>query len=83
MLVHYDAIFIERERDCIAGNFQGRKLSQILWFCGFFFSKIGDVASFSTIHENFLPNNCIFHPFVKVFSLESFPLINISYTVPI
>ena len=40
----------------IAGNFQGRKLLQISWFCA----------------ESFLREFHVLHQFVKVFSLESF-----------
>ena len=42
----------------IAGNFRGRKLLQISWFCA----------------ESFLHEFHVLHQFVKVFSLESFLL---------
>ena len=66
----------------ITGNFRGRKLSWISLFCGYLrkFSPQNLVAwhplarQKRAIRENFLRENCIFHQFVKVFSLESFPL---------
>ena len=72
----------------IAGNFRGRKLSQILWFlwvfCASFLCKIwghGRLYPLArhkrAIHESFLGKNHIFHQFMKVFSLESFPLCGI------
>ena len=70
----------------IAENFQGRKLSQILRFCGysrkFLLQNLGVWCPLARqkrgIHESFLHENCcfFFHQFMKVFSLESFPLYN-------
>ena len=63
----------------IAGNFRGRKLLQILRFCGYLLCKIGGMASFSTAKSKqslkvFFTKNHIFPQFAKVFSFESFPL---------
>ena len=66
----------------IVGNFWGRKLSRILRFCGYSrkFSpwNLGVWCPLAphkrAIHESFLCENCIFHQFAKVFSLESFLL---------
>ena len=72
---------------CIVGNFQGRLLSQISWFCGYlrenFLRKFGDMVSFGVVKVSnpckfffffFFRKNRIFYQFAKVFSLESFPL---------
>ena len=66
----------------IAGNYWGRKISQILWFCGY--TQKFPPAKFGAwrplawqkwaIRESFLQENHIFHQFAKVFSLESSPL---------
>ena len=56
----------------------------ILWLVAKVFSaKFGGMASvgvpklIGAIRESFLHENCIYHQFVKVFSLESFPLYGI------
>ena len=72
----------------MAENFRGRKLSQILRFCGysrkFFPWNSGAWHPLAwqqqAIRESFLCENCIFHQFAKVFSLESFPLYGISWS---
>ena len=71
----------------IAGNFQGRKLSQILQFCGY--SQKFSLRNLGAWHpwrgtsraicESFLLENRSFHQFAKVFSLESFPPYSRSY----
>ena len=63
----------------VAGNFQGRKLSQILRLCGSFLCEIWGVMSFGAAKdESFLSENHIFYQLAKVFSLESFPLYGMS-----
>ena len=67
----------------IARNFQERKLLRILRFCGYLrkFSLQTDLWEWGSlvqqkwvICESFLCENCIFHQFAKVLSLESFPV---------
>ena len=73
----------------IAENFQGRKPSQILWFCGcsrkFSLQNLGVWHLLAwhkrAIRESFLCKNHIFHQFVKVFSLESLPLYGTKYGI--
>ena len=68
---------------CIVGNFQGSKLSQISWFCGYswkFSSQNLEMWHYlvqpkRAIHKSFLHESRIFHKFTIVFSLESFLLI--------
>jgi len=66
---------------CVAGNFWGRKPSQISRFCGYSWKfspwNLGHAIIWRhqrTIHESFLCENLIFHQFAKVFSHKSFPL---------
>ena len=79
---------IRKNSDCyIAGNFRGRKLSWISWLCGYLrrFSlwNLGVwhplVWQKQAICERFLSENRIFHQFVKVFSIKSFPLYGINH----
>ena len=66
----------------IAGNFQRRKLSQILRFCGCsrkfsprnLWAWCPLAQHKRAIRKSFLRKNRLFHQFAKVFSLESFPL---------
>ena len=78
----------QKPKYCIAENFRGRKLSWILRFCGYsrkFFpwnSGVWRPLAWQqrAIRESFLCENCIFHQFAKVFSLESFPLYGMSWS---
>ena len=66
----------------LAGNFRGRKLSWISRFCSylrkFSLRNFGACCPLErqkhAIRESFLCDNCIFHQFVKISSLENFPL---------
>ena len=79
---------LELRKYCIAGNFRGRTFSWILQFCGYLrkFSPQSLGAwhplerQKQAIRESFLCENCTFHQFVKVFSLESFPLYSTWYS---
>ena len=56
----------------------------VLWlFTKVFYAKFGGVVSFGAaqqaFRESFLHENCLFHQFAKVFSLESFPLYSIAF----
>ena len=63
----------------VVGNFGGRKLLQILQFCGysqkFSLQNLGAWHSLAqqkqAFHKSFLYENRIFHQFAKVFSLRS------------
>ena len=67
---------------CIAGNFRGRKLAWILWFCGYL--QKFSLQNLEVWHlwcckskqsvKVFFHENRIFHQFAKVFSLKSFLL---------
>ena len=68
-------------RHCIVGNFRGRKLLRILWFCGYLreFSPwkiLGRGCSLAqqkqAIYKSFLSKSCIFHQLAKVFSPKVF-----------
>ena len=68
-------------------NFQGRKLLQISRFCGYLESFPHEIwgrgvmwRATSEQSASFLRENRIFHQFVKVFSLKSFPLYGKNYS---
>ena len=69
----------------IAGNFWGRKLSQISWFCGysqkFSLQKFGDVTLFGAAKtsnpQKFSPRKSYFSPICNSFLPQKFPV----YTV--
>ena len=65
----------------IAGNFWGRKLCEFRSFVAIresFLCEIWGMAFFGAAKasnsQKFIHENCIFHQFAKIFSLESFPL---------
>ena len=75
-------------RYCIAGNFRGRKLSQISRFCGYlrkFSPQIWGHGIFGAAKASnsrkFFPRKSYFHQSAKVFSLESFS--TIQYKAPL
>ena len=95
LLLHFRQIFslhisiVETENNTyrIAGNFRGRKLSQISRFWSYLWNlsqqNWGHGVFWQqhqwTIHESFLHENLIFHQFTKVFSLKSFLLYGTSH----
>ena len=63
----------------IAENFRGRKLSRISWFVAIHESFLHEIWGLSTHrHGNLriLHENCIFHQFLKVFTLKSYGTIS-------
>ena len=87
-LCHMEVKVAWNESKLYSRKFLREKTSRILQFCGYLrkFSPLSLGAwhplerQKRAIRESFLCENCTFHQFVKVFSLESFPLCSTWYS---